>query len=510
MSTVDLGANCLSLGMGHAGCGGTVSKSALEASEPLTEHAMPSVSASATLTNSSPSNPSTPRHRPLALLAKIKRQLSKSNVDSGVIYTPENISPAEPSLTPPQDKTGGRALAVSSSTTVPPNPAVSFAPTPSFYPPSFDAVISEDSSVAMFPSNDISAPKRRLRRGSSESLLSLSESMTGGSYSYDYGCSDSAFSAYSAESARVAGSLTSYIDVAEPSFIGSSRSFFAALNRGRDGRTGRRGSESEEEREIREQAGFDGEFGFPDATPDAEEYCDARRRYSAQTLTRSEDGRQGSYASAPHSNRYGEVETQSIQSYMPYLPLAMQLERNQQGLKTRVSVEDVASLVHSRSSLNSRASIAASTSSPSAERQSIGANSVEMMGLTPVIKPRPRSSPDKYSSPDGKSRRRVPPPLRPTPSRSSVGSHPYATAAALQQPYSPASSASSRSPITPCTPFFTASEASLEGEEEDDNESRITSSAEAAGRMEEHAMNKARSYPIYVALWLTWLGIIGT
>ena len=473
MSTVDLSANCLSLGMGHAGCGGAVSKSALEASEPLTEHAMLSVSASATLTNPSPSNPSTQRHRPLALLAKIKRQLSKSNVDSGVIYTPENITPGEP-ITPPQDKTGGRALAVSSSPTVPPNPAVSFAPTPSFYPSSFDAVISEDSSVAMFPSNDISAPKRRLRRGSSDSLVSLSESMTGRSYSYDYGCSDSAFSAYSAESERVAGSFTSYIDVGEPSFIGSSRSLFAALNRGRDGRTGRRGSESEEELEILEQAGFDGEFGFPDATPDAEEYCDARRRYSAQTLTGSEDGRQCSYASAPHANRDEEVETQSIQSYMPYLPLAMQLERNQQGLKTRVTVEDVASLARSRSSLNSRTSIAASTSSPSVKRQSIGADSVKMMGLTPVIKPRPRPSSDKYSSPDGKSRRHVPPPLRPTPSRSSVGSHPYATATALQQPYSPASSASSRSPITPCTPFFTASEASLEGEEEDDNESYRT------------------------------------
>ena len=160
MSTVDLSANCLSLRMGHSGCGGAVSKSALEASEPLTEHAMLSVSASATLTNPSPSNPSTQRHRPLALLAKIKRQLSKSNVDSGVIYTPENITPGEP-ITPPQDKTGGRALAVSSSPTAPPNPAVSFAPTPSFYPPSFDAVISEDSSVAMFPTNDISAPKRR-------------------------------------------------------------------------------------------------------------------------------------------------------------------------------------------------------------------------------------------------------------------------------------------------------------------------------------------------------------
>lgn len=481
--------------MGHAGCGGTVSKSAVEAAEPL------SVSASATLTNPSSSNPITHRHRPLALLAKIKRQLSKSNIDSGVIYTPENTTPAESSFTPPQDQKGGRALAISSSATVPSNPTVSFAPTPSFYPSSSGALISEDASVAMFPSNDVSAPKRRLRRGSSsDSLVSLSASMTGRSYSYDYGCSDSAFSMYSAESALIAGSLTSYIDVAEPSIIGSSASFFAALNRGRDGRTGRRGSELDEESEILEQAGFDGEFGFPDATADPEGYWDVRHGHSAQALAESEDGRQvGSGALVPHANHDEEVDTQSVQSYMPYLPLAMQLERKQQGHKTRVSVEDVTSFARSRSSLNSRASFAASTSSPSVGRQSTGANSVEMMGLTPLVKSRPRPDANKYSPPDRKTRRHVPPPLRPTPSpsRSSVGSHPYAAAAALQQPYSPASSASSRSPITPCTPFFTASEASLEGEEEDDSESRITSSAEAAGG--EYAMNKVRFYPIYVS-----------
>ncbi|KJA21942.1 hypothetical protein HYPSUDRAFT_41554 [Hypholoma sublateritium FD-334 SS-4] len=494
MSTVDLSANCLSLGMGHAGCGGTASKSALDAAEPLAEHAMLSVSASATQTNSSSSNPITPRHRPLALLAKIKRQLSKSNVDSGVIYTPENTTP-ESSRTPPQDRKGGRALVISSSTAGSPNPAVSFAPTPSFYPSSPDALISEDASVAMFPSNDVSAPKRRLRRGSSsDSLVSLSASMTGRSYSYDYGCSDSAFSTYSTESALVAGSLCSYINIGEPSIIGSSASFFAALNRGRDGRTGRRGSELDGESEILEQAGFDGEFGFPDVTADPDGYWDLRHGHSAQALAESEDGRQvGSGTAAPLASYDGEVDTQSVQSYMPYLPLAMQLERKQQGHKTRVSVEDVASLARSRSSLSSRASFAASTSSPSIGRHSTGANSAEMMGLTPLVKSRPRPNSNKYSPPGGKTRRHVPPPLRatPSPSRSSVSSHPYAAAAALQQPYSPTSSASSRSPITPCTPFFTASEASLEGDEEDDSESRITSSAEAAGRMEEYAMNKA-------------------
>ncbi|KAF8170398.1 hypothetical protein BJ912DRAFT_150607 [Pholiota molesta] len=267
-------------------------------------------------------------------------------------------------------------------------------------------------------------------------------------------------STYSDESALAGGggSVTFSVDVGIPSIIGSSASFFAALDRGMDGRKGRRGSGDEDDSGFVEPASFEGHFAFPDSA----------RYFSGGRRNSDPDASSAGHTDTPHAP---DGDAQSVHSFVPYLPLVMQHERRQQGRDARVSLDDVASVsARSRSSTGSRASTVASRSVST--RDSRRAHAV-------VPAPAP-----------ARVRRHVPPPLHPAPARASVHRdayhvmHPYV----LEQQYSPTSSASSRSPITPSTPFFTASEASLEDEDdaESDDASRISMNATRRSHKDDH------------------------
>lgn len=416
----------------------------------------------------SPSTPTNHRPRPLALLAKIKRQLSKSNVGPGSNTFPENAVkdgyPERPRALSLSAVSASRNQGVASVPAPSPNSILLAGATSNF-----DVPVCEGPGVSIM-SNNISAPPRRShqnqrprrRSSSSESVVSLSASMAFYSCSHEYARSASALSApwaYSSDHVFVDNS-PAYVDDAALSIIGSAASFFAAVNRGKDGRTARRGSEMEEDggSELPIHAVSDGHLGFsagggivPGRTVPAS--------------TEPEGGMHAANIVHGDENLDAKVDSQLTQSYMPYLPLAMQLERKQQGLKTRVSVEDITSLAHLRLSSRSRTSLVPSSANREHELH-------------------------QHSTPHVRTRKHIPPPLQATPSTSPASiMHPYA--AAVQHPYSPTSTASSHSPVTPCTPFFTASEASLE-DEDDDNGSRISSSVKG-GRMVEGTLDKVRS-----------------
>ncbi|KAF8174749.1 hypothetical protein BJ912DRAFT_43962 [Pholiota molesta] len=481
MSTIDLGSNCLSMGMGmgSSGCGGTYNKSALEAMDASNTHTTPTPMTATTTTSPSTPSPSPHHQRPLTLFAKIKRQLSKPNV-------------ALPSPSPsPTNTTHPNALLVPSTDLYYAPPAeqirrsdrVSFAPAPSFHsasPVGTAPATPETASLVSVSNNITAAPnrhpkqkkavkqqqrRRRRRHSSAESDCSL-VSLSAVSTSQESGSilSFAGPSTYSDESALVGGggSVTFSVDVGIPSIIGSSASFFAALDRGMDGRKGRRGSGDEDDSGFVEPASFEGHFAFPDSA----------RYFSGGRRNSDPDASSAGHDDTPHAP---DGDAQSVHSFAPYLPLVMQHERRQQGRDARVSLDDVASLsdARSRSSTGSRASTAGSRSVSTRDSRR-GAHAV-------VLAPAPAPA---------RVRRHVPPPLHPAPARASVHRdayhvmHPYV----LEQQYSPTSSASSRSPITPSTPFFTASEASLEDEDEveSDDASRISMNATRRNHQDDH------------------------
>ncbi|KAF9482347.1 hypothetical protein BDN70DRAFT_892568, partial [Pholiota conissans] len=425
MSTVDLGANCLSLGIGAAGCGGgSLNKSALDALN--AEHNIESTKATTPTTPSFPTTPSSQRPRSLALFAKIRRQLSKPNVTGCSSPTNTSFSACVPmhstdlDYTPPAEQ-------------IRRSDRVSFAPAPSFRPASPTGT---DSDEHVSLSNNVSAAKRKKHNGRRPSSESLSETSLVSASTHSY----SSPSMYSEESAFIGESVA---DGEIKSIIGSSSNFFAALERGKNGRKGRRGSGSDAEDdsvdELAEPASFAGHFAFPDNAA----YFNGDRRNGLHRL---------SDAPRASSSVVEKKEDDSEAQFAPYIPLVMQHERRQQGIDgARVSLEDVASV---------KSSVRASVRAAPAARQ--------RRHVPPPLNPsaaprRSSSSVHPYSAS-------------------------YAYAIEQQQPYSPTSSASSRSPVTPSTPFFTASEASLdllvergaedadeEDEEEGDNASRISS-----------------------------------
>ncbi|KAF8972527.1 hypothetical protein BDZ97DRAFT_838989 [Flammula alnicola] len=423
MSTVDLGPNCLSLGMGMGSgvCGGGIitSKSTIEPPKSHTNAtasrhtSLPAHLASVLDTPTSPTTASFPtsppltpthsstsqRHNPLALFAKIKRQLSKANVRpysthfiNGHMAAPEDLDELALPTFPPHGGHKGngnprsRAITLTSGSM----PVVSFASSPSFRsasslaPTQSSAFTSDDVSASLsfatMSSANNNAPAAAVSRGRQRKRGRRRRSSASGSGSGS-GVSQSASvvsspSSYSCDSTSVSDARrASLVGVGSSSFIGSSSSFFDAFDRGRDGQRGGRRSEVGD--------------GFEDT--------DAYGLHDEDSL-----------------------DTQSVLSYEPFLPLIIQHERLQQRLQARLSLEEAASL----------------------SRVSIGSQSQSQR----------RAQKSKH----------VPPPLYPSTAKPSRD---------VQAPqYSPTSTASTRSLVTPSTPFFTASEsASLEGNLEGDD-----------------------------------------
>ncbi|KAF5312017.1 hypothetical protein D9619_003641 [Psilocybe cf. subviscida] len=314
----------------------------------------------------------------LGLFSRIKRHLSMTNLRPSATTTSQEhveavVGGQELQSAATRAGTGARENAFTS------GPVVSFASSPSFHS-ALPAPSTIDSTLDSCPdtTRSVSTPPS-LPRDSLTSSPSL----------------------YSRESAD-ASDLASY--------IGSSSSFFAATARGRDGRKSRIGSEE-----------------CDDACTDGS----ASVAGHGSLMSESETSR----ADFTDVLDYDTPEASAADCYMPYVPLIMQHERLQHHLRTRVSLDEVASLA--RSSVSSK----------------------------PSVRPRATmaSLRDTYKAPKTKAsgarpRKHVPPPLKASSSRLRSNSPTMGAPCNLgentqREPHSPTSTVSSKSPITPQTHF---------------------------------------------------------